>query len=162
MTNTRITDVEIMERRYPVLVRRFALRHGTGGAGQHPGGDGVTRELEFRRDVKCSILSERRVYQPYGMNGGEPAALGLNLWVSKDRHGTERTVSMGSKNTVPMKSGGGCGRQKRLELSTRSSGDHDPRRRRMGSGRDTVSRGERRRTAFCRRRGTYTAKGATA
>ena len=107
MTNTRITDPEIMERRYPVILRRFALRPGSGGKGQHCGGDGVIRDLEFRRPVKCSILSERRVYQPYGMHGGERAALGLNLWVSKDEEGKERVVNMGGKNTVPMETGGG-------------------------------------------------------
>ena len=106
MTNTRITDPEIMERRYPVILRQFSLRPGSGGAGQHRGGDGVVRDIEFRRPVECSILSERRVYQPYGMHGGEPASLGLNLWISKDEQGEERTVSMGGKNTVPMKTGG--------------------------------------------------------
>lgn len=106
MTNTRITDPEIMERRYPVILRKFSLRPNSGGKGQHKGGDGVVRDLEFRRPVQCSILSERRVYQPYGMHGGEPAALGLNLWVSKDQHGRERVVNMGGKNTVPMKAGG--------------------------------------------------------
>lgn len=106
MTNTRITDPEIMERRYPVIVRQFTLRENSGGAGMHRGGDGVIRELEFRRPVSCSILSERRVYQPYGMHGGEPASVGLNLWISKDDQGNDRIVSMGGKNTVPMKTGG--------------------------------------------------------
>lgn len=107
MTNTRITDPEIMERRYPVILRRFELREGSGGKGQHRGGDGVIRVIEFRRPVKCSILSERRVYQPFGLHGGEPAELGLNLWITKDEEGEERVVNMGGKNTVPMKTGGG-------------------------------------------------------
>jgi 5-oxoprolinase (ATP-hydrolysing) len=68
-----------MERRYPVIVRPFTLRENSGGADMHPGGEGVIRELEFRRPVFCSILLERRVYQPYGMHGGEPASVGLNL-----------------------------------------------------------------------------------
>ena len=120
MTNTRITDPEIMERRYPVILRRFELRTDSGGNGQHKGGEGVIRELEFRRPVKCSILSERRVYQPYGMHGGEPAALGLNLWVSKDEDGNDRTVSMGSKNTVPMETGG---TSTNIALSSRHTDD---------------------------------------
>lgn len=66
----------------------------------------MTRELEFRRPVKCSILSERRVYKPYGMHGGLPAELGLNLWVTKDDQGRERVVNIGGKNTVPMVTGG--------------------------------------------------------
>ncbi|OCF36235.1 hypothetical protein I316_02108 [Kwoniella heveanensis BCC8398] len=105
MTNTRITDPEIMERRYPVILRQFTLRTDSAGDGQHRGGEGVIRELEFRRPVACSILSERRVYQPYGMHGGQPAALGLNLWKSKDENGNETVVNMGGKNTVPMKAG---------------------------------------------------------
>ncbi|KAI5776628.1 Hydantoinase B/oxoprolinase-domain-containing protein [Geopyxis carbonaria] len=64
MTNTRITDAEIFERRYPVLLREFSIRAGSGGSGATRGGDGVVRDIEFRRDVQVSILSERRVYAP--------------------------------------------------------------------------------------------------
>ena len=66
MTNTRITDPEILERRYPVILREFGLRKGSGGDGLHPGGDGVIRELEFLEPVDVNILSERRVIRPYG------------------------------------------------------------------------------------------------
>jgi 5-oxoprolinase (ATP-hydrolysing) len=83
MTNTRITDAEIFERRYPVILREFSLRTGSRGKGQHDGGDGVVRDIEFRIPVKVSILSERRVYHPYGLEGGEDAQCGLNLWVRK-------------------------------------------------------------------------------
>ncbi|KAF2487447.1 Hydantoinase B/oxoprolinase-domain-containing protein [Neohortaea acidophila] len=83
MTNTRITDAEVFERRYPVILREFALRPGSHGKGQHKGGDGVVRDIEFRIPVQVSILSERRVYHPYGMAGGEDASTGLNLWVRK-------------------------------------------------------------------------------
>lgn len=69
MTNTRITDVEILERRYPVHVRKFMLRPGTGGTGRFRGGDGVLREILFRAPVTLSVLTERRVLQPYGLNG---------------------------------------------------------------------------------------------
>ena len=83
MTNTRITDAEVFERRYPVLLREFSLRAGSHGAGQHKGGDGVIRDIEFRIPVQVSILSERRVYHPYGLAGGEDAQCGLNIWVRK-------------------------------------------------------------------------------
>ncbi|TPX13261.1 uncharacterized protein E0L32_006234 [Thyridium curvatum] len=83
MTNTRITDAEVFERRYPVLLREFSIRKGSGGKGQHRGGDGVVRDIEFRIPVQASILSERRVHRPYGLAGGEPAECGLNLWVRK-------------------------------------------------------------------------------
>lgn len=83
MTNTRITDSEIFERRYPVLLREFSLRAGSGGRGQHRGGDGVVRDIEFRIPLQVSILSERRVYRPYGLKGGEDGQCGLNLWVRR-------------------------------------------------------------------------------
>lgn len=69
MTNTRITDIEIVERRYPVYVRKFMLRPGSGGNGRYRGGDGVLRELFFRAPIMLSVLTERRVLQPYGMEG---------------------------------------------------------------------------------------------
>lgn len=69
MTNTRITDIEIVERRYPVQVRKFMLREGSGGSGRFRGGDGVLRELFFRAPITLSVLTERRVLQPYGLEG---------------------------------------------------------------------------------------------
>ena len=71
MTNTRITDPEILERRYPVILRRFGLRGGSGGRGAWRGGDGVVREIQFRVPLTVSILSERRATCPYGIHGGE-------------------------------------------------------------------------------------------
>jgi 5-oxoprolinase (ATP-hydrolysing) len=66
MTNTRITDPEILERRYPVILREFGLRANSGGKGEYVGGDGCVREIEFLEELQISILSERRVFQPYG------------------------------------------------------------------------------------------------
>nr|XP_026499873.1 5-oxoprolinase-like [Vanessa tameamea] len=96
MTNTRITDVEIVETRYPLLVSQFSLRAGSGGRGQWDGGDGVTRELVFRRTVQLSVLTERRAFQPYGMNGGEPGERGLNLLQRADG----RLINLGAKSSV--------------------------------------------------------------
>lgn len=93
MTNTRITDAEIFERRYPVILREFSLRAGSRGNGQHPGGDGVVRDIEFRIPVQVSILSERRVYHPYGLEGGEDAECGLNIWVRRVEHSDENADS---------------------------------------------------------------------
>lgn len=105
MTNTRITDAEIFERRYPVLIREFSLRPNSGGAGAHRGGDGVIRDIEFRIPVTASILSERRVIAPHGLEGGCDGERGVNIWVRaiKDENGNvvgTREVNVGGKNTV--------------------------------------------------------------
>jgi len=78
MTNSKCTDPEILETRFPVRVRRFSLRYGSGGKGEHPGGDGLIRELEFQSPMRVSVISERRVVAPYGMRGGGPGATGVN------------------------------------------------------------------------------------
>ncbi|OAQ21981.1 Hydantoinase B/oxoprolinase, partial [Linnemannia elongata AG-77] len=101
MTNTRITDPEILERRYPVILREFALRAGSGGEGLHPGGEGLVRDIEFLEPMEVSILSERRVFQPYGMAGGGPGASGKNLWTET----IFRTVNLSGKNTAHVKAG---------------------------------------------------------
>lgn len=98
MTNTRITDPEILESRYPVILRRFELRPGSGGRGRFRGGDGVIRELLFREEALLSVLTERRAFRPYGLHGGEPGACGLNLLIRKDG----RMVNLGGKTSVPV------------------------------------------------------------
>lgn len=114
MTNTRITDAEVFERRYPVLLREFGLRSGSAGKGQHRGGEGVVRDIEFRIPVQVSILSERRVYHPYGLAGGEDAACGMNIWVRRVQKGgrgddaqewEDRYINLGGKNTASMQRG---------------------------------------------------------
>jgi 5-oxoprolinase (ATP-hydrolysing) len=84
MTNTRITDVEVLERRHPVRLERFALRHGSGGRGARRGGDGVVRETRFLHPMRLSVLSQRRVVPPPGAAGGEPGACGRNSLVPVD------------------------------------------------------------------------------
>jgi 5-oxoprolinase (ATP-hydrolysing) len=76
MTNTRITDPELLEHRYPVRLERFAVRPGSGGRGRHRGGDGVVRELTFLAPVSLSLLTQHRVEAPYGVAGGEPGERG--------------------------------------------------------------------------------------
>jgi 5-oxoprolinase (ATP-hydrolysing) len=101
MTNTRITDPEILERRYPVMVREFSLRRGSGGRGRFSGGDGLIRDLEFREPLDVAILSERRVFAPYGLEGGQPGKQGRNLFIRRD--GT--TLNLGGKNEIQAKAG---------------------------------------------------------
>jgi 5-oxoprolinase (ATP-hydrolysing) len=94
MTNTRITDPEVLEKRYPVLLREFSLRKDSGGKGKFNGGDGLIREIEFLEPLTVTILSERRMLAPYGINGGEPGAKGKNLQIKKD----SRKIDLGGKN----------------------------------------------------------------
>jgi 5-oxoprolinase (ATP-hydrolysing) len=78
MTNSRLTDPEVLEWRFPVLVESFAIRRGSGGAGRWRGGDGAVRRLRFTEAVTVSTLSSHRRVPPYGLKGGEPGALGRN------------------------------------------------------------------------------------
>ncbi|KAF1845295.1 putative 5-oxoprolinase [Cucurbitaria berberidis CBS 394.84] len=101
MTNTRITDPESLERRYPVILKRFGLRPHSGGKGKHPGGDGLVRDVQFRMPMSAAMLSERRAFAPYGMKGGEEGKRGSNTWVKTD--GT--LISIGGKNSISVQPG---------------------------------------------------------
>ena len=78
MTNSRLTDPEVLEWRFPVLVESFAIRHGSGGAGRHRGGDGAVRRIRFREPMTAAILSNHRVVAPFGVAGGGDGAPGRN------------------------------------------------------------------------------------
>ena len=78
MTNSRLTDPEILEARFPVLVERFAIRTGSGGTGVYTGGNGVVRRIRFRAAMDAGILSNRRRVPPFGLAGGAPGMLGIN------------------------------------------------------------------------------------
>ncbi|KAF5693047.1 5-oxoprolinase (ATP-hydrolyzing) [Fusarium denticulatum] len=100
MTNTRITDPEILEKRYPVILHEFSIRRGSGGDGKWRGGDGCVREMEFRIPLQVSVLTDRRVTAPYGLEGGEEGQRGQNIWVRKDPvTGAMRQVSLGPRKT---------------------------------------------------------------
>ncbi|KAF9465924.1 Hydantoinase B/oxoprolinase [Collybia nuda] len=115
ITNTRIGDVEILERRYPVMLHQFGLRHGSAGLGKWHGGEGVIRELEVLEPMQVSILSERRTRQPYGVDGGGPGALGRNTWIKQlreedgdldgQKEDCTREINIGGKATVWMGKG---------------------------------------------------------
>ncbi len=80
MTNSRLTDVEVLEQHFPVRVERFGLRHGSGGAGRHAGGDGVERQLRFLAPFQANLLALRRRAQPFGLAGGESGKPGRQ-WI---------------------------------------------------------------------------------
>ncbi len=78
MTNSRLTDPEILETRFPVLLEEFSVRAGSGGAGRHHGGDGGLRRVRFLEDMTAGILSNRRIVPPFGLDGGAPGDVGRN------------------------------------------------------------------------------------
>lgn len=90
MTNTRLTDPEILELRYPVILEQFAIRRGSGGKGRHTAGDGVKRRLRFLDPMTCSILSSSRRVAPFGLDGGHDGACGTNTVFRNN--GTQETL----------------------------------------------------------------------
>jgi 5-oxoprolinase (ATP-hydrolysing) len=115
MTNTRITDPEVLEHRYPVRVERFAVRRGSGGRGRHAGGDGLVREIRFLEPGSLSVLTQHRAVRPYGLAGGGEGAAGRQEIVRPD--GTVRRlgsvdgceVEPGDRLVVETPGGGGYG-----------------------------------------------------
>ncbi|CRH14302.1 5-oxoprolinase [Mycobacterium tuberculosis] len=100
MTNSRLTDPEVLEWRYPVLLREFAVRQGSGGAGRWRGGDGAVRRLEFTEPMTVSTLSGHRRVRPYGMAGGSPGELGRNR-VERADGSTVELAGCGSTHVEP-------------------------------------------------------------
>jgi 5-oxoprolinase (ATP-hydrolysing) len=84
MTNTRLTDPEILEQRYPVILNEFSIRRHSGGKGQFNAGDGVFRSIRFLTEMQSSILSDHRRVAPFGTNGAQPGELGKNWIVRAD------------------------------------------------------------------------------
>ncbi len=101
MTNSRLTDPEVLEFRYPVLVEEFKIRENSGGKRQYSGGNGVMRNIKFLEPMTANILSSHRVISPFGLAGGEAGKVGKN-WVKK-KDGTEEILD--STATVEMESG---------------------------------------------------------
>lgn len=113
MTNSRLTDPEILEMRHPVLLERFAIRRGSGGRGQWCGGDGVERRIRFREAMTASILSNRRRVPPRGIAGGGDAAPGINRVIRADGRVEElaatATVELDAGDTIVIETPGGGG-----------------------------------------------------
>ena len=121
MTNTMNTPIEALEAYYPLRVRRYALRPGSGGGGRWRGGDGIVRELELLTDARVTLLTERRTIAPYGLAGGGPGARGRNVLVTG-----RRTQVLPGKVTIDAHPGD------RLRVETPGGGGfgHRPARRR--------------------------------
>lgn len=102
-TNTKTTDIEVVEARAPVMITQWRIRKDSGGKGKWNGGNGAIREIEARVPLRVSILSERRIYAPYGVKGGQPGAKGENLWYRKQPDGSYIVTKMGSKEIIDVK-----------------------------------------------------------
>ncbi|MCA6551190.1 MAG: hydantoinase B/oxoprolinase family protein [Pseudanabaena sp. M135S2SP2A07QC] len=113
MTNSRLTDPEILEWRFPVLLEEFAIRAHSGGKGKYKGGNGVTRRIKFLEPMTAAILSSSRVIPPFGLNGGESAVTGRNYVIRNDGGITDlpstATVQMGAGDTFVIETPGGGG-----------------------------------------------------
>ncbi|MEH2014615.1 hydantoinase B/oxoprolinase family protein [Nostoc sp.] len=101
MTNSRLTDPEVLETRYPVVLESFNLRADSGGKGKYSGGNGVVRRIRFLESMTANILSSHRVVPPFGLNGGEAGIVGRN-WIQR-QNGIEENLD--STATVEMKAG---------------------------------------------------------
>jgi len=115
MTNTRLTDPEILELRYPVLVEEFSIRRGSGGKGRWRSGDGTRRVIRFLERMDCAILSGYRQVRPFGVDGAEPGEAGENLVRRRDGRlerlkGCDQTVlDAGEAIIIVTPTGGGFG-----------------------------------------------------
>ncbi len=115
MTNSRLTDPEVLETRYPVILEEFSIRHGSGGAGTHKGGDGTLRQILFREKMSAAILSMRRETEPFGLAGGEPGMPGANMVIRADgetialKGRDEVVVERGDQILIATPGGGGFG-----------------------------------------------------
>jgi N-methylhydantoinase B len=111
MTNTLNTPVESLESHYPLRVRRYQIRRGSGGDGKHRGGDGIVREMEFLEPATVSLLTERRILAPWGLQGGESGSCGVNQLNGKALPAKlTLQVKAGDVLTVETPGGGGWGR----------------------------------------------------
>ena len=126
MTNSRLTDPEVLEWRYPVLVDKFAIRLGSGGNGEYQGGNGVIRQIQFREPMTAAILSGQRTIAPFGLNGGEPGSIGRNS--VKRKNGTELLngraevqMQAGDVFEIETPGGGGFGRLSPVAKATSKS-----------------------------------------
>jgi 5-oxoprolinase (ATP-hydrolysing) len=100
MTNSRLTDPEVLETRLPVLLERFSIRHGSGGGGRNVGGDGVVRRIRFLAPMRASILANRRQVPPRGLKGGGDGAPGINRLIRADGYEERLPATAGADMAV--------------------------------------------------------------
>ncbi|MGL5831753.1 MAG: hydantoinase B/oxoprolinase family protein [Waterburya sp.] len=113
MTNSLLTDPEVLESRYPVILESFSIREGSQGSGKYSGGNGVVRQVRFLSSMTAGILSSHRIVPPFGLEGGEPGALGKNYVIRQDQTkeilNSTATVAMEPGDTFVIETPGGGG-----------------------------------------------------
>jgi 5-oxoprolinase (ATP-hydrolysing) len=113
MTNSRLTDPEILERRFAVRVERFEIRRGSGGAGAQRGGDGAVRRIRFLAPMEAALLASRRTHAPQGLAGGGPGLPGRQRLIRADGTATELSgcfsVEVQSGDAIEIETPGGGG-----------------------------------------------------
>ena len=113
MTNTRLTDPEVLEWRFPVRLETFEIRKNSGGKGKHKGGEGVNRQMRFLESMTVNIIAGHRIVPPYGIAGGEPGAVGENYVVHSDQKvtniGTKGQIEVNKNDIFILKTPGGGG-----------------------------------------------------
>jgi 5-oxoprolinase (ATP-hydrolysing) len=113
MTNSRLTDAEVLELRFPVTVERLGVRRGSGGAGRYTGGDGVVREIKFHEAMTAGILSGRRKTRPFGLAGGGEGQAGETVLTRVDGRretlGATEAVEVGPGDVITIATPGGGG-----------------------------------------------------
>jgi 5-oxoprolinase (ATP-hydrolysing) len=113
MTNTRLTDPEVLEWRFPVRLETFEIRKNSGGKGKHKGGEGVNRQMRFLEPMTVNIIAGHRIVPPYGIAGGEPGAVGENYVVHSDQKvtniGTKGQIEVNKNDVFILKTPGGGG-----------------------------------------------------
>jgi N-methylhydantoinase B len=123
MSNTLNTPIEALERELPVLVREYALRRGSGGAGAHRGGDGVVRELQALSDMTFSLIAERRRHPPPGAHGGRPGQPGRDTLIGSDANRADRSSKQPARR-LPAKATGTLQAGERLRIETPGGGGY--------------------------------------
>jgi N-methylhydantoinase B len=115
MTNSLNTPAEALEYSYPMRVRRYSLRRGSGGGGKHRGGDGIVREIEVLTDAEVTLLADRRLRRPWGLNGGQQGMPGKTCVIRLDGAVGELPgkfnvrLSKGERIRIETPGGGGWG-----------------------------------------------------
>ena len=107
MTNTLNTPVEVLELNYPLRIRQYSIRQNSGGSGEFRGGDGVVRQYEFLEDAEVSLLTERRLHPPWGLEGGNPGQCGRNELDGREIPGKIRFDAVAGQTLTIMTPGGG-------------------------------------------------------